>query len=142
MLENFRSDISSCAKKYSNVVLICDDDLYDRNFEKSFSARQFHFGKSTANILAAACGLAYVGKLPFVLVKASEILAATDQIKRLIVDPNLNVKIIAVGEGENGEIVSSIEGLNHIVVDNAGDLEKTVFDMANSYGPSYLALKA
>src|SRR5438093_13746423 len=51
-------------------IVVCDADLAKSTmttyFAKEFPDRFFSFGIAEANMVAAGCGMAYAGKIPFV----------------------------------------------------------------------------
>ncbi len=142
MIEEFKTGMINSSKKYSNIVLLCEDDLYDVEYSKSFPSRQFHLGSSVRNVIAMAAGFASRGKLPFVLINSDRILASVEEIQKLLVEGNLNVKLIGIGGDSCLSVLNSIDGLEVKSPENAEELSQIVAEFANSYGPSYLALKA
>lgn len=73
---------------------------YDEMFRKNFPDRIFNFGIGEENMVAAAAGLASVGKIPFVFT-AGAFLAyrSLEFIRDDVCFQNLNVKIVGMGSG-------------------------------------------
>ena len=138
MIEDFRSAVFKCSMKYSNVVLLCADDFYDADYSKSFSSRQVNLGSSVANLVASAVGFAARGKLPLVLFKSGEVLGAMEQIQKLIVEPNLNVKLIGFGGNESLGLFEAVEGLKVDFPEDSDAVVSVINEMMNTYGPAYL----
>jgi transketolase C-terminal domain/subunit len=141
MINCFRESIFEAAKKYSNVVLLTTDDLYDKDFGKFFHDRQQNLGHSMANVLAAAVGFVAGTKMPIILFKSEDLLSGMDQLKRLIVDSNLNVKLVGVGKSDNSALLKAMGGIDLCVPENEKNLSECISKMVNSYGPSYLELR-
>jgi transketolase C-terminal domain/subunit len=141
MINKFRESIFESAKKYSNVVLLTTDDLYDKDFAKFFHDRQLNLGPGLANALAASVGFAARAKMPFVLFNSCDLLSAMDQVKRLIVEPNLNVKMIGVGKSDNASFLEVMSGIEIVLPSSREELNENISQMVNSYGPSYLELR-
>lgn len=90
------------AEKDSNVLHVLADSGtgYDEMFRRNFPSQIYNFGISEENMVAAAAGMATVGKIPFVFT-AGAFLAyrALEFIRDDICFQNLNVKIIGMGSG-------------------------------------------
>lgn len=90
------------ADKDSNVLHILADSGtgYDEMFRRNFPEQIYNFGISEENMVAAAAGMATVGKIPFVFT-AGAFLAyrSLEFIRDDICFQNLNVKIIGMGSG-------------------------------------------
>jgi len=90
------------AEKDSEVVHILADSGtgYDEMFRRSFPEQIYNFGIAEANMVAAAAGMATVGKKPFVYT-AGAFLAyrAMEFIRDDICFQNLNVTIVGMGSG-------------------------------------------
>ena len=73
---------------------------YDEMFRRNFPEQIYNFGISEENMVAAAAGMATVGKIPFVFT-AGAFLAyrSLEFIRDDICFQNLNVKIIGMGSG-------------------------------------------
>ncbi len=90
------------AEKDSNVFHVLADSGtgYDEMFRRNFPGQIFNFGISEENMVAAAAGMATVGKIPFVFT-AGAFLAyrSLEFIRDDICFQNLNVKIVGMGSG-------------------------------------------
>lgn len=90
------------AQKDANVLHILADSGtgYDEMFRRNFPEQIYNFGISEENMVAAAAGMATVGKMPFVFT-AGAFLAyrSLEFIRDDICFQNLNVKIIGMGSG-------------------------------------------
>lgn len=90
------------AEKDHNVLHILADSGtgFDGMFEKNFPEQIFNFGISEEHMVAAAAGMATVGKIPFVYT-AGAFLAyrSFEFIRDDICFQNLNVKIAGMGSG-------------------------------------------
>lgn len=127
------------AKANKNLVVLSVNAARCGDFAKFFPDRFFAFGAAEANMISCAAGFALAGKLP-VVVGDSEFLFSRsfDQIYNDICLPNLNVKIFAVGKGdENFEsAISSLPNLKIYKEKDTEEIEKAV----NEYGPVYVSL--
>lgn len=90
------------AQRDANVFHILADSGtgYDEMFRRNFPGQIYNFGISEENMVAAAAGMATVGKIPFVFT-AGAFLAyrSLEFIRDDICFQNLNVKIIGMGSG-------------------------------------------
>lgn len=90
------------AEKDSSILHILADSGtgYDEMFRRNFPGQIYNFGISEENMVAAAAGMATVGKIPFVFT-AGAFLAyrALEFIRDDICFQNLNVKIVGMGSG-------------------------------------------
>ena len=90
------------ADKDSNVLHILADSGtgYDEMFRRNFPEQIYNFGISEENMVAAAAGMATIGKVPFVFT-AGAFLAyrSLEFIRDDICFQNLNVKIVGMGSG-------------------------------------------
>lgn len=90
------------AQKDANVLHILADSGtgYDEMFRRNFPEQIWNFGISEENMVAAAAGMAAVGKIPFVFT-AGAFLAyrALEFIRDDVCFQNLNVKIVGMGSG-------------------------------------------
>src|SRR5438270_7358786 len=85
-------------------IVVCDADLSKSTmttyFAKEFPDRFFSFGIAEANMVAAGCGMAYAGKIPFVAsFSAFVINKGFEQLRVCAAYPNLNVKIVGTHSG-------------------------------------------
>jgi transketolase len=99
-------------------VVVCDADLSKSTmttyFAKEFPDRFFSFGIAEANMVAAGCGMAYAGKIPFVAsFSAFVINKGFEQLRVAAAYPNLNVKVVGthsgISIGEDGPSQMSVE---------------------------------
>lgn len=98
------------AKKHRGLVVL-NADFGERlglnNFSSAFPERIFNFGLAENNMVAASCGFAATGKVPFIVGLSNFCVGRTwEIIRNCICYPNLNVKFIGFGtgilEGEDG----------------------------------------
>ena len=99
-------------------IVVCDADLSKSTmtvyFQKEFPERFFSFGIAEANMVAAGCGLAYAGKIPFVSsFSAFVINKGFEQLRVAAAYPNVNLKVVGthsgISIGEDGPSQMSIE---------------------------------
>lgn len=90
------------AEKDKDIIhLLADSGTgYDEMFRKNFPNQIYNFGIAEENMVAAAAGMASVGKIPFVFT-AGAFLAyrAMEFIRDDVCFQNLNVKIVGMGSG-------------------------------------------
>ena len=90
------------AEKDQNVIhLLADSGTgFDEMFHRSFPEQFYNFGIGEENMVAAAAGMATVGKIPFVFT-AGAFLAyrSMEFIRNDVCFQNLNVKIVGMGSG-------------------------------------------
>ena len=90
------------AEKDPNVIhLLADSGTgYDEMFKRNFPNQMYNFGIGEENMVAAAAGMASVGKIPFVFT-AGAFLAyrSMEFIRDDVCFQNLNVKIVGMGSG-------------------------------------------
>ena len=90
------------AEKDSRVIhLLADSGTgYDEMFRRNFPNQIYNFGIAEENMVAAAAGMATVGKIPFVFT-AGAFLAyrSMEFIRDDVCFQNLNVKIVGMGSG-------------------------------------------
>lgn len=88
------------AEKDNNVIhLLADSGTgYDEMFRRNFPNQMYNFGIGEENMVAAAAGMATVGKIPFVFT-AGAFLAyrSMEFIRDDVCFQNLNVKIVGMG---------------------------------------------
>src|SRR6476619_2172354 len=99
-------------------VVVCDADLSKSTmttyFAKEFPDRFFSFGIAEANMVAAGCGMAYAGKIPFVASFSAFVMnKGFEQLRVAAAYPNLNVKVVGthsgISIGEDGPSQMSVE---------------------------------
>src|SRR5436309_11353192 len=99
-------------------VVVCDADLSKSTmttyFAKEFPDRFFSFGIAEANMVAAGCGMAYAGKIPFVSSFSAFVMnKGFEQLRVAAAYPNLNVKVVGthsgISIGEDGPSQMSVE---------------------------------
>jgi transketolase len=99
-------------------IVVCDADLSKSTmttyFAKEFPDRFFSFGIAEANMAAAACGMAYAGKIPFVASFSAFMMnKGFEQLRVAAAYPNLNVKVVGthsgISIGEDGPSQMSVE---------------------------------
>lgn len=133
-----RSSLLKLGKSIRNMVVLDTGSVRTQEceeFAKFFPDRYFGFGLAEANILSAAAGFAIAGKLPVVFGSARFLLStAFDQVYHDICLPNLNVKIVGLGEGDVDKELTKILPNMKVV---KGDFE-SVEQILKEYGPTYL----
>ncbi len=90
------------AEKDHNVLHILADSGtgYDEMFRRNFPEQIYNFGIGEENMVAAAAGMATVGKIPFVFTAGAFLVyRAMEFIRDDVCFQNLNVKIIGMGSG-------------------------------------------
>ncbi len=99
-------------------IVVCDADLSKSTmttyFAKEFPERFFSFGIAEANMVAAGCGMAYAGKIPFVSSFSAFVMnKGFEQLRVAAAYPNLNVKVVGthsgISIGEDGPSQMSVE---------------------------------
>src|SRR3954452_53519 len=83
-------------------------------FQKEFPDRFFSFGIAEANMVAAGCGMAYAGKIPFMASFSAFVMnKGFEQLRVAAAHPNLNVKVVGthsgISIGEDGPSQMSVE---------------------------------
>ena len=143
-------------KTNANVVAL-DADLSDSTrseyFAKQFPERFFSMGIAEQDMVGAAAGLAFSGKIPYASTFAVFSERAYEFTRNIISRNNLNVKIAGshagIATGEDGKSAQAIEDIaiyralpNMIVLQpcDAIEAEKIVFALADYKGPSYMRM--
>jgi transketolase len=99
-------------------IVVCDADLSKSTmttyFAKEFPDRFFSFGIAESNMVAAGCGMAYAGKIPFVSSFSAFVMnKGFEQLRVAAAYPNLNVKVVGthsgISIGEDGPSQMSVE---------------------------------
>ena len=139
-----------------NVVAL-DADLSDSTrseyFAKQFPNRFFSMGIAEQDMIGAAAGLAFSGKIPYASTFAIFSERAYEFIRNIISRNKLNVKIAGshagIFTGEDGKSAQAIEDIaiyralpNMVVLQpsDSVEAEKMVFALAGHKGPSYMRL--
>ena len=139
-----------------NVVAL-DADLSDSTrseyFAKQFPERFFSMGIAEQDMIGAAAGLAFSGKIPYASTFAVFSERAYEFVRNIIARNNLNVKIAGshagIVTGEDGKSAQAIEDIaiyralpNMIVLQpcDSAEAEKMVFALAEHKGPSYMRM--
>lgn len=142
--------------KYPNIVCM-DADLskstQSQLFAKEFPNRFFEMGIQEANMVGAAAGMSFAGKIPFICSFGAFLTGRFDQIRMSIAYSGANVKLIGthcgVGIGEDGHSQMGLEDIalmrsipNMVVLQPATDAEtKEMMEWAiNHNGPVYFRL--
>jgi len=139
-----------------NVVAL-DADLSDSTrseyFAKQFPDRFFSMGIAEQNMIGAAAGLAFSGKIPYASTFAVFSERAYEFVRNIISRNKLNVKIAGshagIATGEDGKSAQAIEDIavyralpNMVVLQpsDSVEAEKMVFELADYNGPSYMRI--
>lgn len=143
-------------KQNPNVVAL-DADLSDSTrseyFAKQFPERFFSMGIAEQNMVGAAAGLAFSGKIPYASTFAVFSERAYEFTRNVVSRNRLNVKIAGshagIATGEDGKSAQAIEDIaayralpNMVVLQpsDAVEAEKMVFALAEHKGPSYMRM--
>ncbi|MBI2659645.1 transketolase family protein [Candidatus Woesearchaeota archaeon] len=143
-------------KRNPNVVAL-DADLSDSTrseyFSKQFPERFFSMGIAEQNMIGAAAGLAFSGKIPYASTFAIFSERAYEFVRNVVSRNKLNVKIAGshagIFTGEDGKSAQAIEDIaayralpNMVVLQpcDAVECEKMVFALADYKGPSYMRM--
>jgi len=144
------------AQSDSNILhLLADSGTgYDELFKRNFPKQIFNFGIAEENMVAAAAGLATVGKMPFVFTAGAFLAYRTlEFIRDDICFQNLNVKIVGMGSGlswsslgpthHTTEDIAVLRGIpNLMILSPATPLQaKACVELAYQHmGPVYIRL--
>lgn len=136
------STLLKLGKHFKNIVVLDTGSVRNSDCEefiKFFGDRYFNFGLAESNMISAAAGFAIAGKTPVIFGSARFLLStAFDQVYNDICIPNLNVKIVGLGDGEvDRELVKILPNLK-VEDGDFAVLEK----MMGEYGPAYLRVAA
>lgn len=105
-------------KENPDVVVMCGDltdSTRTRAFEKEFTDRFYEMGVSEQNMVGAACGLALVGKIPYVATYAAFVPGRSfDQIRISAGYNNANVKL----SGAHAGISVGPDGATHQMMED------------------------
>ena len=143
--------------KQNPDVVALDADLSDSTrseyFAKQFPERFFSMGIAEQDMIGAAAGLAFSGKIPYASTFAVFSERAYEFIRNIISRNKLNVKITGshagIATGEDGKSAQAIEDIaayralpNMIVLQpcDAVECEKMVFALSDYKGPSYMRM--
>src|SRR3989344_4642663 len=143
--------------KINKNVVALDADLSDSTrseyFAKAFPERFFSMGIAEQNMIGAAAGLAYSGKIAYASTFAVFSERAYEFVRNVVSRNKLNVKIAGshagIFTGEDGKSAQAIEDIaiyralpNMIVLEPADSIEaeKMVFESAKHNGPFYFRL--
>lgn len=102
MNSSYIGKLMELAEKDSNVIhLLADSGTgYDEMFRRNFPDQIYNFGIGEENMVAAAAGMATVGKIPFVFTAGAFLVyRAMEFIRNDVCFQNLNVKIVGMGSG-------------------------------------------
>src|SRR5436309_10586587 len=85
-------------------IVVCDADLSKSTmttyFAKEFPERFFSFGIAEANMVAAGCGMAYAGKIPFVSSFSAFVMnKGFEQLRACGAYPHVNIKVVGTHSG-------------------------------------------
>lgn len=154
--QSFGDALVTLGEKNKNIVCF-DADLSKSTmsmmFAKKFPERFYEMGIQEANMIGAAAGMSFMGKIPFICSFGAFLTGRFDQIRMSIGYANANVKLIGthsgVGIGEDGHSQMGLEDLalmrsipNMVVLQPGDDKEtKEMMEWAvNHQGPVYFRL--
>ena len=143
--------------KINRNVVALDADLSDSTrseyFAKEFPERFFSMGIAEQNMMGAAAGLAFSGKIPYASTFAVFSERGYDFIRNIISRNKLNVRIAGshsgIATGEDGKSAQAIEDIaayralpNMTILQpsDAIEAERMVFALADYKGPAYIRL--
>lgn len=121
MLGAYIGKLMELAEKDGNVLhLLADSGSgYDELFKRQFPRQIYNFGIAEGNAVAAAAGMATVGKIPFVFVAGSFLAyRAMEFIRNDVCFQDLNVKLVGMGSG----LSTSSLGPTHHTTEDIGVL--------------------
>lgn len=138
-------------------VVALDADLSDSTrseyFGKQFPDRFFSMGIAEQNMIGAAAGLAFSGKIVYASTFAVFSERAYEFVRNIVSRNKLNVKIAGshsgIATGEDGKSAQAIEDIaayralpNMVVLQpcDSVEAEKMVFALADYKGPSYMRM--
>lgn len=140
-------------KSFKNLVILDTGSVKNPisdEFLKFFGERYFGFGIAESNMISAAAGFAVAGKTPVILGSARFLLStAFDQVYHDICVPNLNVKIVGLGDGEvDMELVRVLPNMKVVdcgveengtgKINDENFLAEKLNELLMDYGPAYL----
>ena len=142
MIDLFSKKLIKMAPKFRSLtVLDARDSLTEKmNFLRAFSDRYLVLNFKGDTALGQAAGFVLTEKLPVLMAKASGFLNAIEIIQSILCEPNLNVKLVGVGDEQVVEIMRTIPGLKVMVPSTEEEVGKAVEAMLAHYGPTYLHL--
>ncbi len=143
--------------KINENVVVLDADLSDSTrseyFAKEFPKRFFSMGIAEQNMVGAAAGLAFSGKIAYASTFAIFSERAYEFVRNVVSRNKLNVKIAGshagIFTGEDGKSAQAIEDIaayralpNMVVLQpcDSVEAEKMVFALAEYNGPSYMRM--
>lgn len=153
---SFGEAVAKLGEEFKNVVVL-DADLSkstkSESFGKKFPERFFQMGIQEANMIGAAAGLAFSGKIPFLCSFGAFLTGRFDTIRVTVGYGDANVRLVGthagVGIGEDGCSQMALEDLacmrtlpNMAVLQPADDIEtKQMMRFLMDYkGPAYIRL--
>jgi transketolase len=153
----FGETLSELAEEYPNILVV-DGDLANSTRADIFAERQpdkfLEMGIAEQNLMGAAAGLATVGFIPFISTFAAfAVKRAADQVRVVVAQPNLNVKITGgysgILTGKTGKTHQSVEdiavmrAMPHMTVIAPADgpeLRQVLRAACEHHGPMYIRL--
>ena len=154
--DGYGNALLELGRRNKNVVAL-DADLSDSTrseyFAKQFPERFFSMGIAEQDMIGAAAGLAFSGKIVYASTFAIFSERAYEFVRNIVSRNKLNVKIAGshagIFTGEDGKSAQAIEDIaiyralpNMIVLQpsDAVEAEKMVFALAEYKGPSYMRM--
>lgn len=153
---SFGEALANLGKEFKSIVVL-DADLSkstkSESFGKNNPERFFQMGIQEANMIGAAAGLAFSGKIPFLCSFGAFLTGRFDQIRVTIGYANANVRLVGthagVGIGEDGCSQMALEDLacmrtlpGMAVLQPADDIEtkQMMRYLIDHNGPAYIRL--
>jgi len=156
MREVFGETLVELGRKNPKIVVLDADmgrSTKVSKFSEYFPQRFFQMGVAEQNMMGVASGLASVGLIPFVVSFAAFIKRGLNQIRVLIAQPNLNVKIVGAYSGfsssKSGKshhaiqdiaIMRSMPNVKVVAPVDILEMKAVMHAIVNQKGPVYLRL--
>src|SRR5580698_3859214 len=153
---SFGEALVEIGQEFKNVVVM-DADLSKSTksdgFAKKFPERFFQMGISEANMIGAAAGMSFAGKIPFICSFGCFLTGRFDTIRVSIGYSNANVRLVGthagIGIGEDGYSQMALEDVGCMrnlpgmaVLQPADDIEtkQMIRFLVTHEGPAYIRL--
>ena len=155
--ETYGRTLLELADRYPDIVVLGGDlnvSVFTHLWRDKYPERFFDFGPAEQNLIGVGAGLASSGKIPFISTFAVfDIGRPFDQLRVLVAQPHLNVKIVCthagILTGEDGMSAHGIEdlalscalsGFTVVCPADAVETAQAVRAAADTEGPFYIRL--